>query len=225
MFFGFYPVVRWPCSGSGLHFPVVVLWSSQQYHVSLPFVCLNPRWRRVWELSPIMWVLLGRREEPVYKMSKRSPSLTHVNKVFLWLHAGLFLQRRCLLCLPPPGRFLTAQQTCASKCPGGSFASQLSAACEACAPGCLQCVDAERCIRCQGARRAPLFLQDGQCVGECVRCGVDRLFHVSNVNGSSSVWESIGLSLEIRWEFKRSWQISEAPINKMSGDAFAGRDF
>ncbi|KAM6902082.1 proprotein convertase subtilisin/kexin type 5 [Xenentodon cancila] len=67
------------------------------------------------------------------------------------------------------GRFLTAQQTCVSKCLAGFFAGQLSGVCEACPPGCLQCVDAQRCSRCLSTRKAKLFLQDGQCVEECVR--------------------------------------------------------
>lgn len=76
---------------------------------------------------------------------------------------------------PPPGRFLTTQQTCVSKCPGGFFASRLSGVCEACPPGCLQCVDAQHCTRCQSTRRAQLFLQDGQCVQQCVRSGVNPI--------------------------------------------------
>ncbi|XP_035996608.1 proprotein convertase subtilisin/kexin type 5 [Fundulus heteroclitus] len=67
------------------------------------------------------------------------------------------------------GRFLTMQQTCVSKCPAGFFAERLSGMCEACPQGCLQCVDAQRCSRCQGSRKAPLFLQNGQCVTACVR--------------------------------------------------------
>ncbi|XP_061589572.1 LOW QUALITY PROTEIN: proprotein convertase subtilisin/kexin type 5 [Cololabis saira] len=66
------------------------------------------------------------------------------------------------------GRFLTAQQTCVSKCPAGFFAGRLSGACEACPPGCSQCVDAQRCSRCLSTHQAQLFLQDGQCVEECV---------------------------------------------------------
>uniref|UniRef100_A0A8P4K715 Proprotein convertase subtilisin/kexin type 5a n=1 Tax=Dicentrarchus labrax TaxID=13489 RepID=A0A8P4K715_DICLA len=76
-------------------------------------------------------------------------------------------KNQCTKCAK--GRFLTAQQTCVSKCPGGFFASRLSGVCEACPPGCLQCVDAQHCTRCQSTRKAPLFLQDGQCVQECVR--------------------------------------------------------
>ncbi|XP_014834699.1 PREDICTED: proprotein convertase subtilisin/kexin type 5-like [Poecilia mexicana] len=67
------------------------------------------------------------------------------------------------------GRFLTMQQTCVSKCSAGFFASQLSGVCEACPQGCSLCADARRCSRCQSSRRAPLFLQNGQCVTECVR--------------------------------------------------------
>lgn len=79
------------------------------------------------------------------------------------------LRWRCLLFLPPAGRFLTAQQTCVSKCPAGFFASRLSGVCEACPPGCLQCADAQHCTRCQSIRKAQLFLQDGQCVQQCLR--------------------------------------------------------
>ncbi|XP_034048082.1 proprotein convertase subtilisin/kexin type 5 [Thalassophryne amazonica] len=67
------------------------------------------------------------------------------------------------------GRFLTTQQTCVPKCPLGFFGSRQSGVCEACPPGCSQCVDAERCTRCQSARKAPLYLQDGRCVQQCVR--------------------------------------------------------
>nr|XP_019937280.1 PREDICTED: proprotein convertase subtilisin/kexin type 5-like [Paralichthys olivaceus] len=74
---------------------------------------------------------------------------------------------RCTKCAK--GHFLTTQQTCVSKCPGGFFASRLSGVCAACPPGCLQCVDTHRCTRCQSTRKAPLFLQDGQCVQQCVR--------------------------------------------------------
>uniref|UniRef100_A0A8D3DF75 SPC3 n=1 Tax=Scophthalmus maximus TaxID=52904 RepID=A0A8D3DF75_SCOMX len=74
----------------------------------------------------------------------------------------------CLLFLPPAGQFLTTQQTCVSKCPGGSFAARLSGVCEACPRGCSQCVDAQHCTRCQSTRKAQLFLQDGQCVQQCI---------------------------------------------------------
>ena len=85
-------------------------------------------------------------------------------------------QRWCLLlAVCPPGRFLTMQQTCVSKCPVGFFASRLSGVCEACSLGCLQCVDAQSCSRCQSNRKAQLFLQDGQCVQECVRSGFSAI--------------------------------------------------
>ncbi|XP_044031068.1 proprotein convertase subtilisin/kexin type 5 [Siniperca chuatsi] len=76
-------------------------------------------------------------------------------------------KNQCTKCAK--GQFLTTQQTCVSKCPGGFFASWLSGVCEACPPGCLQCVDAQHCTRCQSTRKAQLFLQDGQCVQQCVR--------------------------------------------------------
>lgn len=87
------------------------------------------------------------------------------------LSAFLFSESRCgrVLSLPPPGRFLTAQRTCVSKCPGGAYGGRLSGVCDACPPGCLQCVDAQLCTRCHSTRRAPLFLQAGQCVQQCVR--------------------------------------------------------
>ncbi|KAM4634072.1 proprotein convertase subtilisin/kexin type 5 [Polymixia lowei] len=74
---------------------------------------------------------------------------------------------QCTTCVI--GRFLTTQQTCVSKCPAGSFANRLSGVCEACPRGCVQCVDAKRCTRCQTSRKAPAYLQDGQCVRQCVR--------------------------------------------------------
>uniref|UniRef100_I3JKW5 Proprotein convertase subtilisin/kexin type 5a n=1 Tax=Oreochromis niloticus TaxID=8128 RepID=I3JKW5_ORENI len=49
-------------------------------------------------------------------------------------------KNQCTKCAK--GRFLTTQQTCVLKCPGGFVASQLSGVCEACPAGCLQCVDA-----------------------------------------------------------------------------------
>ncbi|KAK5851566.1 hypothetical protein PBY51_023112 [Eleginops maclovinus] len=76
-------------------------------------------------------------------------------------------KNQCTTCAK--GRFLTVQQTCVSKCPGGFFANRLSGACEACPPGCVQCVDAQHCSRCQSSRSALLFLQDGRCVQQCVR--------------------------------------------------------
>ncbi|XP_029693943.1 proprotein convertase subtilisin/kexin type 5 [Takifugu rubripes] len=74
-------------------------------------------------------------------------------------------KHQCTKC--EKGRFLTAQQTCVSKCPAGFFASRVTSACEACPPGCAQCVDSRGCVRCQSAREAQLFLQDGRCVSEC----------------------------------------------------------
>ncbi|XP_037547912.1 proprotein convertase subtilisin/kexin type 5 [Nematolebias whitei] len=67
------------------------------------------------------------------------------------------------------GRFLTTQQTCVSKCPVGFFASRQSGVCEACPQGCLQCFSAQRCSRCQSFPKALFFLQNGQCVPECIR--------------------------------------------------------
>ncbi|XP_045923579.1 proprotein convertase subtilisin/kexin type 5-like [Micropterus dolomieu] len=76
-------------------------------------------------------------------------------------------KNQCTKCAK--GRFLTTQHTCVSKCPGSFFASRLSGVCEACPPGCLQCVDAQHCTRCQSTRKAQLLLQDGQCVQQCLR--------------------------------------------------------
>ncbi|XP_067340936.1 proprotein convertase subtilisin/kexin type 5 isoform X1 [Channa argus] len=76
-------------------------------------------------------------------------------------------KNQCTKCAQ--GQFLTTQKTCVSKCPGGSFASRLMGVCMACPTGCLQCVDAQHCTRCQTTRRPPLFLQNGQCVQQCVR--------------------------------------------------------
>uniref|UniRef100_A0A8C8D0K2 P/Homo B domain-containing protein n=1 Tax=Oncorhynchus tshawytscha TaxID=74940 RepID=A0A8C8D0K2_ONCTS len=66
-----------------------------------------------------------------------------------------------------PGRFLSAEQVCVLKCPASSFAGRLSGVCEPCPRGCVQCVDEHRCTRCQVVRKAPLYLQDGQCVRQC----------------------------------------------------------
>ncbi|KAM6976267.1 proprotein convertase subtilisin/kexin type 5 [Tautogolabrus adspersus] len=76
-------------------------------------------------------------------------------------------KNQCTRC--PKGQFLTTQQTCVSKCPGGFFASRLSGVCEACPEGCVLCVDSQHCSRCQSTRKAQLFLQDGQCVQQCAR--------------------------------------------------------
>ncbi|XP_077441964.1 proprotein convertase subtilisin/kexin type 5 isoform X2 [Vanacampus margaritifer] len=76
-------------------------------------------------------------------------------------------KNQCTKCTK--GRFLSPQQTCVSKCPPGSFGDRLSGECEACPAGCLYCVDLERCTRCLSRPAAVLFLQDGQCVPQCVR--------------------------------------------------------
>lgn len=80
------------------------------------------------------------------------------------------------LCL---GRFLTARQTCVSRCPPGSFPNRTSRLCEDCLPGCTVCQDAKRCQRCRSGR-TQLYLQDGVCVLECHRCG--QLYCESNWN-------------------------------------------
>ncbi|CAL8278916.1 unnamed protein product [Merluccius merluccius] len=82
-------------------------------------------------------------------------------------------KNQCKTCVK--GRFLTAQQTCVTKCPPGSFEDATHGArCQACAQGCVQCEDAQRCVRCQPARKAavappPWLLQDGTCVHQCDR--------------------------------------------------------
>ncbi|XP_057675882.1 proprotein convertase subtilisin/kexin type 5-like [Corythoichthys intestinalis] len=75
-------------------------------------------------------------------------------------------KNQCTKCTK--GHFLSPQQTCVTKCPPGSFGDRLSGECEACPVGCLYCVDHERCTRCL-SRSTTLFLQDGQCVQQCVR--------------------------------------------------------
>lgn len=130
--------------------------------------------------------------------------VTYVDLVLVYFqtqqfHAALG-QFSCFLSSSPLGQFLTMQQTCVSKCPGGFFASRLSSVCEACPPGCLQCVDAQRCTRCQNTRKAPLFLQNGQCVKQCVRSGVScRLYvllHLMSIR--LYVWESSAEELKIK---------------------------
>ncbi|XP_019909261.2 proprotein convertase subtilisin/kexin type 5 [Esox lucius] len=76
-------------------------------------------------------------------------------------------KNQCRTCVK--GHFLTTERVCVLKCPAGSFASRLSGACEVCPQGCVQCVDAQHCTRCHLVRKAPLYLQDGQCVHQCQR--------------------------------------------------------
>lgn len=113
----------------------------------------------------------GERNTSVQNVQKVCRSLIWGFHVFKVEYLALLLWW-CLRFLPLPGRFLTTQQTCVSKCPGGFFGSHLSSVCEACPPGCLQCADAQHCVRCQTTRKVQLFLQDGQCVSECVRWGI-----------------------------------------------------
>ncbi|KAA8592193.1 hypothetical protein FQN60_017648 [Etheostoma spectabile] len=63
------------------------------------------------------------------------------------------------------GHFLTAQQTCTSRCPLGTFANKASSQCEDCSEGCVKCQDAQQCQRC----RSGLYLHDDVCVVECPR--------------------------------------------------------
>lgn len=64
------------------------------------------------------------------------------------------------------GRFLTARQTCTSRCPSGTFANKASSQCEECSKGCAMCQEAQQCQRC----RSGLYLHNGACVVECQRC-------------------------------------------------------
>lgn len=64
------------------------------------------------------------------------------------------------------GRFLTAQETCMSRCPSGTFANEVSGQCEGCSQGCVLCQDTKLCQRC----RSELYLQNGTCVLQCHRC-------------------------------------------------------
>ncbi|XP_062333907.1 proprotein convertase subtilisin/kexin type 5 [Osmerus eperlanus] len=77
------------------------------------------------------------------------------------------LKSQCVTCVK--GRFLTAERTCVSRCPAGHFSNRTSGVCEACSPGCASCVGAQRCTRCQAARKTPFYLQDGLCVHQCLR--------------------------------------------------------
>ncbi|KAK9523367.1 hypothetical protein VZT92_019778 [Zoarces viviparus] len=63
------------------------------------------------------------------------------------------------------GRFLTAHQTCLSRCPSGTFANKASSQCEDCSKGCVTCQDAQQCQRC----RSGLYLHNGVCVVDCQR--------------------------------------------------------
>ncbi|MEQ2172887.1 hypothetical protein GOODEAATRI_025977 [Goodea atripinnis] len=52
---------------------------------------------------------------------------------------------------------------------------QTGSVCQTARSGCLQCVDARHCSRCQSSRKAPLFLQNGQgySAGQlCLSCAV-----------------------------------------------------
>ncbi|XP_033845941.2 proprotein convertase subtilisin/kexin type 5 [Periophthalmus magnuspinnatus] len=76
-------------------------------------------------------------------------------------------KNQCTKCAK--GRFLSPQQTCVLKCPGGYFANRLTSVCEECPFGCLTCMDAQHCTRCKTTHSAPLYLQNGHCVEQCVR--------------------------------------------------------
>uniref|UniRef100_A0A8D3C3B0 Proprotein convertase subtilisin/kexin type 5b n=1 Tax=Scophthalmus maximus TaxID=52904 RepID=A0A8D3C3B0_SCOMX len=70
-------------------------------------------------------------------------------------------QEACRSCYS--GTFLTARQTCMSRCPPGTFANKTSGQCEDCSEGCVTCQDTQQCHRC----RSGLYLQNGVCVVEC----------------------------------------------------------
>ncbi|KAJ3605763.1 hypothetical protein NHX12_027807, partial [Muraenolepis orangiensis] len=90
-------------------------------------------------------------------------------------------KNQCKTCVK--GRLLTAQQTCVTRCPAGAFEDVSHGACRPCSQGCVQCEDAQRCVRCQPPRKAPAtgvegavvaspppwLLQDGTCVRQCDR--------------------------------------------------------
>ncbi|KAK7896490.1 hypothetical protein WMY93_021815 [Mugilogobius chulae] len=76
-------------------------------------------------------------------------------------------ENECTKCAQ--GRFLSPQQTCVIKCPGSYFANRFNSICEECPYDCLTCVDAQRCTRCLSTQDVPLYLQNGQCVEQCVR--------------------------------------------------------
>ncbi|XP_035999655.1 proprotein convertase subtilisin/kexin type 5b isoform X2 [Fundulus heteroclitus] len=64
-----------------------------------------------------------------------------------------------------PGRFLTLNHTCVSRCPSGTFGNKTSGQCDPCRSGCVMCKEAQACQRC----RTGLHLQNGACVVECQR--------------------------------------------------------
>ncbi|XP_076025577.1 proprotein convertase subtilisin/kexin type 5-like, partial [Genypterus blacodes] len=66
------------------------------------------------------------------------------------------------------GRYLTAHQSCSSRCPSGTFANRTSGQCDDCLPGCVVCQDGQRCQRCRSGY-TQLYLQAGVCVVECQR--------------------------------------------------------
>ncbi|XP_030000063.1 proprotein convertase subtilisin/kexin type 5-like [Sphaeramia orbicularis] len=69
----------------------------------------------------------------------------------------------CLSC--HSGHFLTAQQTCVTRCRPGTFANKASGQCDDCSRGCVVCQDAQHCQKC----RKGLYLQDDKCVTSCQR--------------------------------------------------------
>ncbi|XP_030211551.1 proprotein convertase subtilisin/kexin type 5 [Gadus morhua] len=78
-------------------------------------------------------------------------------------------RNQCTTC--GKGRYLTQQRTCVSRCPPASFEDVARGVCQACAPGCVQCEDAQRCLHCQPPLQAAAtwLLQDGTCVHQCDR--------------------------------------------------------
>uniref|UniRef100_H3D124 Proprotein convertase subtilisin/kexin type 5b n=1 Tax=Tetraodon nigroviridis TaxID=99883 RepID=H3D124_TETNG len=72
-------------------------------------------------------------------------------------------KENCTSC--DPDLFLTAQQTCAARCPLATFANKTSGRCAECSRGCDVCQTDQRCQRC----RSSLYLDNGVCVKACQR--------------------------------------------------------
>uniref|UniRef100_A0A8C7DV00 Proprotein convertase subtilisin/kexin type 5a n=1 Tax=Oncorhynchus kisutch TaxID=8019 RepID=A0A8C7DV00_ONCKI len=67
------------------------------------------------------------------------------------------------------GHYLTeGTNSCTASCGDNYYLDHGMSLCP-CPRGCVQCVDEHRCTRCQVVRKAPLYLQDGQCVRQCQR--------------------------------------------------------
>ncbi|XP_072310817.1 proprotein convertase subtilisin/kexin type 5 [Eucyclogobius newberryi] len=93
-------------------------------------------------------------------------------------------ENQCTKCAKD--RFLSPQQTCVMKCPRAHFANRLNNVCDECSFGCSTCIDTQRCTRCYSSRNSPLYLQNGQCVEQCVRGYPAGLVCRSCVEGCAS---------------------------------------